>query len=265
MYDYHTHSNFSEDCFIPMEEMIDSAAQKGVAQMAITDHYDADYPDPEYPFDLDFDAYHEKLHQVCKQRHGTGLKVVKGLEIGIQHGETLQKCEAAVKAFPYDFIIGSFHCAYGHDLYKQYFAKRSAPEGIADFYRYMLLCLKDFQNFDVLGHLNVIDRYVDAIPDYAPYMEDIEKILRILIENEKGIELNTSSFRYGMGNRTTPSKEILALYKRLGGQIITIGSDAHRPQDIGANYSDAMEILRSHDFRYLCTFENRVASFIKLQ
>jgi len=257
------HSDFSDDGFVSMEKMIESAICKDILEIAVTDHYDPDYADPEFPFEINFKEYHHKLIEVEKKYHKK-IKVLKGIEIGIQDGATLLKCETAVTAFPYDFVLGSFHCAYGQALYVQYFQKRTAENGIADFYIYMLDCLMSYQNFDVLGHFNVIDRYVDYIPDYAPYMEHIEAILKILVQNGKGIEFNTSSFRYGMGNRTTPSKEILSLYKNLGGEIITIGSDAHKPDDVGANYKDAVEIIKSHGFRYLSTFENRKIKFIPL-
>ena len=264
MYDYHTHSDFSDDSFTTMNEMIAAAIKKGVLEIAVTDHYDPDYPDPDYPFGIDFPNYHKKLREAAGA-YKSRIKIIKGIEIGIQHGKTLLKCEAAATAFPYDFILGSFHAAYNQDLYTQYFKNNRAVEsGFYDFYLYMADCIKEYKNFDVIGHFNVIDRYAGYIPEYAPYMEIIEKILKMLIEDGKGLEFNTSSFRYGMGARTTPSKEILKLYKKLGGEIITIGSDAHKAQDIGYKYHDAVEIIRSYGFQYISTFENRKPAFVRI-
>ncbi|MCL2437298.1 MAG: histidinol-phosphatase HisJ family protein, partial [Clostridiales bacterium] len=259
----HTHSSFSYDSSTKVDEMIEAAIKKGIKEIAITDHYDPDYPDPAFPFDLTFPEYHQKLLDVSDAYRGQ-IKVVKGIEIGIQHGETLIKCENAANAFPYDFILGSFHSAYNQDLYSQYFKDRSAEKGVYDFYLYVADCLTAYKNFDVLGHFNVIDRYVDKIPAYHPYMEIIEEILKDLIYHGKGLELNTSSFRYKMEGRTKPSKEILELYKTLGGEIITIGSDAHQTQHLGYRYDAAIEILKSYGFKYISTFENRKPDFVKI-
>jgi len=263
MYDYHTHSDFSYDCFTQFDEMIQGAIHKGIKEIAVTDHYDPDYPDPDYPFTIDFPRYYKKLLE-ASDFYKDKIKIIKGVEIGIQHGDTIAKCEACANDFPYDFILGSFHAAEGQDLYSQFFNGRKVEEGVYDFYLYVADCLKAYKNYDVLGHINVIDRYGPYIPDYAPYMDTIEKILKGLIHDGKGIEFNTSSYRYGMGERTKPSKEILELYKKLGGEIITVGSDAHKVQDIGTKYDTAISILKSHGFKYISTFENRKCSFVKI-
>ncbi|MBK5246429.1 MAG: histidinol-phosphatase HisJ family protein [Peptostreptococcaceae bacterium] len=263
MYDYHSHSFFSDDSSVPLKNMIEAAISMGIKELAVTDHYDPDYPDKNFPFDLDFNLYHQAL-LAAEKEHSKNIKVVKGLEMGIQHGETNKKCYLAASDFPYDFIIGSFHCCGGQDLYSKYFIERSDEDGVREFYDYVYEGICDFNNFDVLGHINVIDRYVSKIPDYSQYMFKIEQILTKLINMGKGIELNTSSFRYGLGERTTPSKEILALYKSLGGEIITIGSDAHREKQLGYKYKEAIEILISHGFKYITTFDKRVAKQIKI-
>jgi len=263
MYDYHSHTFFSDDSSTPLKNMVEASIRLGIKELAITDHYDPDYPDKCFPFDLDFTLYHKALLEAEKE-YSKKIKVIKGIEIGIQHGETNKKCCQAASDFPYDFIIGSFHCCCGHDLYKEYFAERSDEEGVREFYDYVYDGICDFNDFDVLGHINVIDRYVNKIPEYSQYMFKIEQILTKLISLGKGIEVNTSSFRYGLGERTTPSKEILTLYRTLGGEIITIGSDAHQEKHLCYKYKEAVEILSSHGFKYLTTFENRVPKQIKI-
>jgi histidinol-phosphatase (PHP family) len=263
MYDYHSHSFFSDDSDTPLTDMIEAAIAIGIKELAITDHYDPDYPDRNFPFDLDFTHYHEALI-AAEKKYSKKIKIIKGIEIGIQHGDTHEKCAKAATAFPYDFILGSFHCAGGLDLYNQYFIGKTEESGIRDFYDYVYDGICNFNNFDVLGHINVIDRYVNIIPDYSIYMNKIEQILIKLISMGKGIELNTSSSRYGLGERTTPSKEILALYKSLGGEIITIGSDAHTKKYLCYHYKEAVEILSSHGFKYITTFEKRVPKQIKI-
>jgi len=263
MYDYHSHSSFSDDCSTPMKHMVEAAISLGIKEMAITDHYDPDYPDKNFPFDLDFEAYYHALLDV-EVNYSSKIKIIKGIEIGIQHGYTHIKCNTAAEAFPYDYILGSFHCCSGQDLYNEYFKTRSDEKGIKEFYDYVYKGITDFNDFDVLGHINVIDRYAGKIPDYSQYMEIIKLILKKLIKMGKGIEMNTSSFRYGLGDRTTPSSEILTLYKKLGGEIITIGSDAHRESHVGFMYKEATEILISHGFKYITTFDKRVPTQIRI-
>ncbi|MBR0596704.1 histidinol-phosphatase HisJ family protein [Sinanaerobacter chloroacetimidivorans] len=264
MYDYHTHTSYSDDCSTPMKDMIEQACAIGLTELAITDHYDPDYPDKDYPFDLAYESYQKALIE-AQEKYKNRIKIVKGVEIGIQHGNTLKKCEFIAGNFPYDFVLGSFHCAEGFELYgNSYFLNRSTEDSYLAFYQYMYDCLKLYKNYDVLGHFNIIDRYSNKMPSPSLYMDIVETILKLIIDDGKGIEINTSSFRYGMGERTTPAKEILQLYKDLGGEIITTGSDAHKPEDLGYQLEYAEHMIKSAGIRYITTFENRVPKFIKL-
>jgi len=265
MYDYHTHSFFSDDCSTPARDMIDAACRMGIKEMAITDHYDPDYPDKQYLFDLDFAGYHKMLNEV-KEAYKNKIKIVKGIEIGIQHGDSLEKCKKAANSFDYDFIIGSFHCAEGYDLYSSrgFYEGRTAEDTYIAFYTYMFNCLKQFKDYDVIGHFNIIDRYSDEIPGFFVYSDIVEEILKLIIADGKGIEINTSSFRYGMGEHTTPTKEILHLYAKLGGGIVTIGSDAHRARDLGYRFDYAVEMVRSAGIRHLAVFDQRKRNLISL-
>lgn len=264
MYDYHSHTFHSDDSTTPIRSMVEAACSLGLKEYAITDHYDPDYPDPEFPFDLNFPEYHRDLNQVAEEFKNK-IKIVKGIEIGIQGGDTLEKCSLAAKAYPYDFIIGSFHCAEGMELYNSpYFEGRSIKESYLAFYTYMYNCLREYKDYDVIGHFNIIDRYSPEIAPASNYMDIVEAILKQVIDDGKGIEINTSSFRYKMGDRTTPALEILQLYKDLGGSIITTGSDAHKPSNVGYRLDYAQHMIKSVGLRYLTTFHQRIANFIKL-
>jgi histidinol-phosphatase (PHP family) len=263
MYDYHTHSDFSEDSSTPLEEMIRRAISLGVREYAVTDHYDPDMPGYD-DWDAVVPQYYTELLRL-ESKYKPEIKLIKGIEIGIQHGETMQKCQREAEAFPYDFIIGSFHCAEGMDVTDEgYFAGRVPEDVYRAFYSYMLENLKIFKNYDVIGHFNVIDRYTPRIPAPDVYMDLVEDITDLLISDGKGIEINTSSFRYGMGDRTTPAAEILRLYADRGGEIITTGSDAHSPEHIGFMLDYAEEMIRTAGIKYLSTFENRKLAHVKI-
>ncbi len=264
MYDYHTHSSFSDDCSTPMEEMIEAACGIGLREIAVTDHFDPDCPDLNYPLELDFPGYHRALND-AKESFSGRIKVLKGIEIGIQHGDIMEKCKARAREFDYDFIIGSFHYAEGYELYgRAYYENRSAENAYIAYYTYIRECLQQYKDYDVVGHMNFIDRYSDRIPAPSVYMDLAEEILKLVIADGKGIEINTSSFRYGMGERTMPTKEILKLYSELGGEIVTIGSDAHRTEDLGYGFDFALEMIKSAGLRYLTTFDQRKPNFIGL-
>ena len=263
MYDMHNHTLYSDDSNATMKSIIDAGVQQGLKGIAITDHYDPDYPTPEFQFTPDFPAYQREMEEL-KETYRDKIGVILGIEIGIQHGKTLDKCKNAATEYPYDFILGSFHCAHGKDLYVDYYNDWSIEEAYHGFYQYMVDCLDDYQAFDVLGHINIIDRYTSRIPSYGPYMEKIEAILRLLVDRGKGLEINTSSFRYNLGDITTPSKEILSLYKEVGGEIITLGSDAHSPRHVGYKLDWAENFAKSQGFRYYAHYKNRLPIFEKI-
>lgn len=269
MYDYHTHSHFSSDGYEQISALLDKAVEIGVKELAVTDHYDPDYPNPKWPFLIDFDKYHNELLE-AEERYRNSIRLVKGIEIGIQHGETMEKCHIAAGNFNYDFIIGSFHCFEGFDIEIANYEKMKPEEAVMRYYEYIFKCLKQYKDYDIVGHFNIIDRYMPYVPDYEPYMDLIAEILKIVIADEKGLELNTSSYRYGMGNRTTASKEILLLYKDLcrakaGCEpIVTFGSDAHRKDDIVYRYNDSLEYLRGLGFDYIALFKDREKKLVRI-
>jgi histidinol-phosphatase (PHP family) len=112
--------------------------------------------------------------------------------------------------------------------------------------------------------MNVIDRYLNLERDYTESMFIIEEILKELIAKGKGLEINTSSYRYGLQGRTHPTKEILQMYKDLGGEVLTIGSDAHRPSDLLFHFEEGVAFAENHGFKYFSTFENRKITMLPL-
>jgi histidinol-phosphatase (PHP family) len=263
MYDYHTHSYFSADSDEPLENMVRRAASLGIKEYAVTDHYDPKYKNEAYHFELDVEAYTEEL-EILAKKYGSEIKLIKGIELGIQHDAT-DDCAATVSSYPFDFVIGSFHCAEGFDIGDPAYCRdRPAEELYRGFYGYMLKCLDTYKDYDVLGHFNVIDRYAGDIPPDDVYRDLAEAVVRRLVDDGKGIEINTSSFRYGMGGRTTPPADILRLYAESGGEIVTIGSDAHRTRHVGHMLDRACLMAREAGLKYLATFENREVKFVKI-
>ena len=96
------------------------------------------------------------------------------------------------------------------------------------------------------------------------YSDVIDEILRLLIEKGKGIEINTGGFKYGLGH-PNPCEEILARYRELGGEIITIGADAHKPEHVAFDFAKVPSILKDSGFDYFTVFRERKPEFVKIE
>lgn len=264
--DYHTHSNYSSDSDTPMEENIKAAVELGLREIAATDHIDFDYPDPDFPFLFDYEPYSKEI-DVLREKYSGKIKIVKGVEIGIQPHVTGQITELVNKN-QYDFIIGSTHVVCdGYDLcMNDFFEGKTKHEAYWKYFEEVLHNVETYDFFNVYGHIDFINRYgnySDKTMNYEEFKPLTDKILKVLAEKNKGIEINTSGFRYGLGH-THPQFPIVKRFKELGGRIITVGSDAHRPEQIAFRFDTAYEMLREAGFDQIALFRNKKPEFIKI-
>lgn len=267
--DYHLHSSFSGDSDTPMEEMVLAGIRKGLTQMCFTEHQDFDYPvseeTPEGFFDLNPDSYLYEFLK-CREKYADKITLCFGVELGLQP-RLSRKNAAFSKAHEYDFIIASSHLCNGKDpYYPAFYEGRPQEEAYREYFESILENLKVFGNFDVYGHLDYVVRYgpqKDNGYSYEQYRDILDKILIKLIQDGKGLELNTGGLLHGL-REANPCTAILRRYKELGGEIITTGSDAHTPEHIASGFDRAAEMLTDCGFRYYCTFERRTASFHKI-
>ena len=180
--DFHTHTGFSDDCYVSVDEMLEGAAAQGIKTLAVTDHYDPGYPDPEFPFTIDFDDYQK---QCWKTEKNTAASWISDRTGSRNHGRPVRCRRSGDNAFPYDVILGSFHCLRSIDLYTFDFTDVDGPAMLEDFYTYMYDCLKVFHNYDVVGHFSILDRYIGKLYDYAPFGDIIDETLKLLIQGGK--------------------------------------------------------------------------------
>lgn len=268
--DYHVHSNFSGDSGELMENILTRAKELSLDEIAITDHLDPDYPNVEINFDLDLPAYIARLEEITRDQNGERPLIKKGIEIGMQKHLAVELAPVTRSGI-FDFVIGSIHCADGGDFAEGgFFEGHSKDEAHRIYFETFYENLKVFDGISVLGHLDFIKRYGNknygksfCELDYEIHMDIIEEILRLAIDNGTGLEVNTSGFRYGLGH-AHPHKRILALYRELGGEIITTGSDAHSANQLGEYFREALELLSDLGFRYVCAFENKVPIFHRI-
>ena len=129
-----------------------------------------------------------------------------GMEIGILKGH-FEEARRAVDSYPFDVIIGSFHCTRNDDMYRYDFAHADGPAELVDFYTYMYECLKEFQDFDIAGHFSILDRYIGTLYDYGAVEDQIDEILKLLINNGKAV-IVISHDRKFVDNITTRTIEV---------------------------------------------------------
>ncbi|GAA0501341.1 histidinol-phosphatase HisJ family protein [Salinibacillus aidingensis] len=261
MFDYHVHSSFSADCEAPMEEMIQSAIDKGIKDMCFTEHIDFDYPDPTITFHLDLEAYRKRLKEM-QEKYIEQISIKKGVELGVQP-HVLEDYKEIVNQEAFDFIICSMHTTDKQDLHSgEFFEGKTLNQAYEQYYREFLSCIQSFKSYSILGHLDLVKRYKYE-PDVYSFLDIIEEIFKVIIPEGKGIEVNNSGFKYGLG-RAMPSKDILKLYKEMNGEIITIGSDSHAPDTIGTHYTETIDLLKDIGFKYVTTFKNQKPVFHKI-
>lgn len=286
--DFHMHSEFSSDSDASMEDMIKRAIQLGLKQICFTDHMDYDYPklaldktsgSEEKYLDFLFDAnsYMRQLNQL-KNTYAEQIEILAGVELGLQK-HIQPQVKQLMAQHDFDFIIGSSHLLYGDDPYYATFWQKLrnqlgqpdtidldqliVKKAIRDYFENILQNIALFPWFQVYGHLDYIVRYAPCKDKYyhvEEYMDIVDAILKELISQNRGIELNTSGLKSGL-KTANPHTTILKRYRELGGEIITIGSDAHSPSYIAYEFDRAKAFLLECNFKYYTTFKKKQPQF----
>lgn len=281
--DCHLHTSFSGDSEALMEEMIERAVSLGLKRICFTDHLDRDYPpgqDPDQPsdiniFELDLPAYHRRFEELRFAYRGK-IELCFGIELGLMES-AYPAYHALLAEYPFDFVIGSSHLVNGMDPYYSPFwdGQKDTKEGIRLYFDSIFSHLSSYDGFDSYGHLDYIIRYAPraaSAPEnnrgnrsysYAEYADRLDAILSRLIETDKALEVNTGGYKYGLGV-PNPQPEVLARYRELGGEKITVGSDAHAPEHMAFSFRACADLLAGLGFRYYTVYGRRKPEMWKL-
>lgn len=267
--DFHLHSSFSGDSTAPMEDMILKGISLGLETMCFTEHMDMDYvytnSDKDGMFELNTDSYLYELIRL-KEKYAHQIRLLFGVELGVQP-HLRRELAVYAKSFDFDFIIASSHlCNRKDPYYPSFYEGRSDEEAYREYFRSILDNLKVFDNFDVYGHLDYVVRYgktKDADYCYDKYKDVLDPILETILEKEKGIEINTGAINYHLKD-LNPCTDLIKRYRSLGGEIITVGSDAHAPSAIAKGFDRAADVLIECGFKYYATFEKRTPEFHRI-
>lgn len=273
--DMHMHTWFSTDSEACPRDMADEAVRKGLKTICFTDHFDKD--DLEWGEEGIFyvDAYFVEMQKLQEEYAGK-LNIRIGIELGLR---TYLKdyYEELTKKYPFDFVIGSVHNvpykkdAEGNILYtdpaaEKLFTDRTDKEAYRLMMETTLENVRTSDCFQTLGHLDYVVRYGKSREkeySYTDYADIIDEILKLLIEKEKGLEVNSAGLKYGLPF-AHPHPDVLKHYRELGGEIITIGADAHKPEHIAYDFAKAEEILKSCGFKYYTEFFEQKPVFKQL-
>ena len=272
LYDFHTHSTYSDDAENTMAQMALAAAEAGLAGICFTDHADLDDIDGSYNPQAWRPEEYFAAFEEAKAAAGDKMTLRLGLELGeANHYPELARDIAAQVP---DFIISSVHNLRGMaDFYRgrpggEDPAMYATPEACRVLLEKYITELEETAAqdcFDVIGHIGYPLRYMRRLyPGLGlePWRERLAELFRGLVRAGRGIELNCSGLRQELGE-TMPTQWIMALYRDMGGEIVTLGSDAHRVKDVGACLRDGKNLLQGLGFRRYCVYNKRKADFIR--
>ena len=241
--DYHVHSGFSFDSDETLDNIITKAISLGMKQIAITDHQDFNWPVPGESPSIPVADYFSAIDS-AREKHAGQIHILKGIELGLMNG-TKTQCQNLIASNAFDFVIGSCHIVDNMDPYYTEFWKERKDRAAFELYFHTLLDgLKMFDSIDTLGHMDYIVRYSpnkDTNYSAADYTDVIDEILNFIINKNIKLEINTANLAKGF-TFPNPHTDIIKRYKELGGEYVTVGSDAHKACDIGYGFDKIREI-----------------------
>ena len=264
--DYHLHSRHSFDGQETVADICRAAIARGRQEIAITDHFECYTPG--HPVGYFTPKYVAKImadiDEARKEFEGK-LIIRKGLELG-QPTVNPEMAHSILDNFQFDYVIGSIHKVGNLSLSNVAYNIHNTEDICLNYFD-MLYELADEGDFDCLGHIDMIRLYAakQGTPlNILEYEDQLVPVLRRVIERGKGIEINTTGFRQELST-TLPDLTVLKLYRELGGQILTIGSDAHRAPDIGSGWSESAILAKQAGFDYVTLYENRRPILIPIE
>lgn len=258
MFDYHMHSRVSFDGHDTGLTLVQAAKKAGLREICFTDHLDYDPRGQMGDLTFDTRVYNGEYNDLTMP----GLKIRRGMEFGMTVYNREQFRQDLLRR-PFDYVLGSVHFAEDVDVYyPEYWQGKTVFQAERRFLEETLACVRLHDDFDVLAHLTFLGK-ARAHPaprcvPFAEHREIVEEILKVLVFKGKGLEMNTSGVDRCGGY--LPTMDYFLRFRELGGEIVTVGSDAHTADRVGQYTKEACAILKEI-FGYVCTFEERKPIF----
>lgn len=262
LYDYHMHSLHSSDGISSISDMCSKAVTAGLKEIAITDHFEPSIGNEKYPF-YKYEKYFFHMIQ-AESVFEKLLKIKYSVELGQPHlfPESSLKL---IESYHYDYVLASAHKMKDNKDFGDIIYDDNNKEEYCVKYLKELKALVQWNKFDCIGHLDLVKRYAaqyNVKINFMDYKDQLEEILMILIKNGKGIEINTSGLRQH-SKECLPGLDIVKFYRQLGGEIITVGSDAHRSEDVGKGIKEGIELAQTAGFDHMTVYSRRIPFMVK--
>lgn len=271
--DYHVHSTCSFDASNTMSEMVKTLASRGVSAMCFTDHIDFGVAETMQLKDFQLEKSQLEQYPKALEIAPKGMFIGLGVEMGQAHHD-IERAKNIYAMKEFDFVLGSIHSLRNTlDFYYLDYTSEKQCFELYDRYALELIELADIDCFDAMAHIGYCVRCMNAM-GFPVYMtlkshgDMLEVLFKKLIQNGKGIELNCADLVEGGRPNplmsTIPVPEVLKLYRDLGGELITIGSDSHNIKAAGLGISEGYEILRTNGFKYVTMYKKHKAEMIRI-
>ncbi len=273
-FDNHTHSYFSEDSRMNIDDAVRVAFERGLRGISLTDHLDYDAPAGVTEFTFEVPAQQQAIDAEVEyfRLNGKGgpfgdFQLLKGVEIGLQD-KSMPKIRKVLSENRFDSVIASLHLIDGHDpyfgdYYKPYNYRQAYGHYLEEFDR----LIRVMPDFDILGHYDYIVRYPDYKETtifYSEFGDVLDRILGFLASNGKTMEINTKTYQLYRGRRPELDIAVLKRFRELGGEFLSFGSDAHDITRLGDRFDWCREMALEAGFRYEVYYRDRKPVCIEL-
>lgn len=261
--DTHTHSTFSTDSVMSVSDAVTAALHAGLSGIAFSDHFDFEYTDAPDEFHFDFHDYFKTMSE-WRQKLSGKLDIYYAVEVGYQPiSRIANEIKKQLDGFEFDLIIGSTHLINRKDPYNgSFYTGQLKYDAYREYIEEVLKNLRIYDNFDALGHIDYHTRYANY-PDnrfyYREFPDELDAIFRFIIEKGIAFEINTKTYV-----KTPIDTRLLTRYKELGGELITLGSDAHNAQSVGLAFRQFADLIKDCGFDYITHFKNRKPVLTKI-
>ena len=264
--DYHIHTSYSPDSKMDRSEAVCAAIASGVTELCFTEHMDLGHHMKMYDRVPNFAGMEETISRLREKY--PEINIGKGIEVGYIP-DTAEQTADVLENQKFDYVLLSTHCVAGMDCGLP--ESKRGQDKFTSYQKYLETVYESVtddrltEDYDCVGHIGYIAKglhYEDNTFPYEMFPELFDRILREIIKRGKGIEVNTSGI--DRGGHVLPHPSIIRRYRELGGRIITIGSDAHKAQNVGAHIKEAVEIIKKAGFEEITLFKNREPRFVKI-
>jgi histidinol-phosphatase (PHP family) len=260
--DYHMHSRFSEDGSSALEEMCSQAVILGIREIGFSEHWDVG-PYEKNPRFFQPEPWYAEIARQRSQFDGQ-LTIKAGIEMAEPHLYQ-RESEEVLKRVPFDYVIGSVHFVGPNFMFdEQYFRQHTADEVYGSYFAEVETLVRS-ADIDIVAHLDVPVRTAKPIFGYEPlrYEEQVRRVLQIIIERRLALDINAAGLRK-LAQNLMPDPLILKWYAEMGGERVTLGSDAHQSSQVGQHLDAALKAVHAAGIPFVTRFNQRQATLIPL-